>query len=296
VEVPPEEPTLTAQIDVRAALAKVDAEQREAADIDVEHEEPEEPRSPADVEDRTVAGAVAVLVASEQPPSSRRPSNTLPFVAPSDLPDAPPSSQRVAQEPPSPRASRASSGAIADDSPVDIPGLGAQRRGMRTIVLSVLAACALVCAGALARHLWPEGRKDPAPSAAAAAPPPASSAAATGEPSPAAASSAATAEPSPAPASPSPTAAISAAPSSSSPTAAITATAEPSPAAASGATTAPSPAAASSAAPSPTAVAVVAPNASRPAERRPLAPRPAARPAGPARPGARGAIVRDAPF
>jgi hypothetical protein len=283
LQVPPEEPTLTAQIDVRATLAKVDAELAAAAEIEVQHEDPEELRAPADVEERTVAGAVAVLVASEQPPSSRRPFNTLPLVAPSDLQDgpAPPSSQRVEHEAPPPGASRASSGAIADDGPIEIPGLGAPRRGVRTIALGVLAACALLGTGALARHLWPEAKKDPA-AASAASPLAMSATAAT--PSPAAASAAPT-EPSPATASAAP---VAPSPASASPVA-------PSPAAASAAPTEPSPAAAS-ATPAPTAVAAAAPNALRPAERHPPTPRPATKPAGPARPSGRGPIVRDAPF
>jgi hypothetical protein len=280
VEVPPEEPTLTAQVDVRATLAKLDAEERAGADIPVLHDdadEHEEPTAPSDAEDRTVSGAVAVLVASEQPPSSRRPMNTLPFVAPSDLEDrlAPPSSRRVEPASPLATASRAASGDAVDDSPIEIPGVGASRRGMKTIVLSVLAACALVGIGALARHLWPESKGGPPPTSAAAAAPP--------SPSPTAALSAPPSAASATTAAPSAAAAITAAPGAASATAAPSET--------SVAAAPPSPRAA--AAPASTAVAIPAPTAPRPAEPRLPATK---RPAQPTKGGARGTIVRDAPF
>lgn len=143
VEAPPEEPTLSAGLDVRAAF---------------------------EAQDRTVPGAVVGLAPIEGPvPVQER---TMPLVSPAVVREiqakaqapAPPQSQprlqaavaHVPLPPPSdPVLVTAPRDGDADaEEPVDIPGVGgAQRKRMLRIVIGVLAACGLLCVAAVARQL-----------------------------------------------------------------------------------------------------------------------------------------------
>jgi hypothetical protein len=147
VEALPEEPTLSVQVDVRAAFEQ---------------------------QDLTLPGAVAVLVPREEPTLHRQ-EHTLPLVPRSDV------QQALAALPaaplPVPRAEpvhHAMQMEVAEDPPYDVPGLDAQRRRMQRIVISVLSFCALLGIAALVRQLWPTSRSEELPSKAMAiaAPPP----------------------------------------------------------------------------------------------------------------------------
>jgi cytoskeletal protein RodZ len=284
VEALPDEPTISAQIDVRAAFAA--------------HERP----LPGGIEDRTLPlpttdeddavtsvnpvfegtqpdltlpGVVAQLLASAEPPGRER-ENTLPIVPASEVQRA--RALIAAEE----KAAAMPSTPAVDDTPYEVPGVGAQRKKMLRIVLGVLSVCGLLCVGALVRQLWPEPRPQDIKSASSAATQPAqvSAAASTTEPSVAATAASATAvaisEPPPA----------SAAPPASALASVASATAAP-----------PSTTAAPLGAPV-TATPVVAPAATpTPAA---TAPRPVVvhqRP-GPSgtKPTSRGTIVRDSPF
>jgi len=144
VEAPPEEPTLSAGLDVREAF--------EAQDMTVPGAVVGLPpiEGPADVQDRTMPLVSPAIVLEIQ-------AKAAPAFAP-----LPPPSDPVLM--PSRRESEAE-----DDLPLEIPGAsGAQRKRMQRIVFGVLGVCGLLCFAALARQLLAgNASASPAPSVAA---------------------------------------------------------------------------------------------------------------------------------
>lgn len=126
LEAPPEDPTVSAQVDVRAAFAAHDV---------------------------ALPKASAVLVESDEHPAHRQ-EHTLPLVPPRAPPPAPESGRDVE----SGRAPESGRDVASDETPYEVPGIGPPRRGMKGIVIGVLAFCGLLCIGAAAVSLWPHAK------------------------------------------------------------------------------------------------------------------------------------------
>ena len=145
IEALPDEPTVTAHVDVRAAF---EAEGRTL---------------PGTEQDRTLQAAVAVMVTSDHPPD--RQDHTLPFGARATSVDGPGRARSNTLP------LIATPSVVAEDPPYEVPGVGppgAQRKRMVRIVAAVLSICGLLCVGALVRQLWPDAKSDETKTAASA--------------------------------------------------------------------------------------------------------------------------------
>jgi hypothetical protein len=157
---PPEEPTLSAKLDVKAAFEALDPT-LPGSDVDadvtaVDVRLPNDNEAPANRQEHTLPLVKTAELLPMQPPSQ-----TPPLVATSaPLDDAlPPSSARLDDTPSDPPS----------DPEVPASVAPAQRRKMQRIVFGVIGFCGLLCVGAGVRQLWPGAKHDDAPRAVAAA-------------------------------------------------------------------------------------------------------------------------------
>jgi hypothetical protein len=133
-----EDPTVSAQVDVRAAFAEEQSKMLPfaATVAALEH--------PAHREERT-------LPLPQQQQQQQRASAPAPVAV--AVGAGPPPTVPVRTAP------------VIDDAPVDLPGLDPSRRSMKGVVFGILGVCALLCAGAAFISLWPHGKAaDAAPS------------------------------------------------------------------------------------------------------------------------------------
>jgi hypothetical protein len=150
-----EDPTVSAQVDVRAAFAEEQSKMLPfAATVAVnEH--------PAHREERTLP-----LPQEQQPQPASAPARVAVAVG-----TGPPRTVPVMRAP------------VLDDGPVDLPGVGPSRRGMKGVVFGILGVCALLCVGAAFISLWPRGKAaEPAPSTTATQATTASASSSAGQP------------------------------------------------------------------------------------------------------------------
>ena len=135
LEAPPEEPTVSAQVDVRAAFA---------------------------AQDVALPKGAAILGSEEAHPAHRQ-EHTLrlrPQRAPTPAPESGPSVESgrgVAHH------------TASEEAPYEIPGVGPPRRSMKGVVFAVLASCGLLCVGAAAVSLWPHPKSAEQTTSASAA-------------------------------------------------------------------------------------------------------------------------------
>ncbi len=121
LEAAPEEPTVSAQVDVRAAFA---------------------------AQAVALPKAEAILVPEEEHPAHRQ-EHTLPLPSLQAPPPAPASGPSVTSD------RGLAHDTVSVEDPYEIPGIGPPRRSMKGVVFAVLGFCGLLCAGATAVSLWP---------------------------------------------------------------------------------------------------------------------------------------------
>lgn len=140
LEAPPEEPTVSAQIDVRAAFAAEDVAPRNAA---------------------------AFVVPEEEHPAHRQ-EHTLPLPSPQAARPAPESGPSVTSDRGVAHDTVVAHVTVSEEAPYEIPGVGPPRRSMKGVVFAVLGFCGLLCVGAAAVSLWPHPKSAEGTSASAA--------------------------------------------------------------------------------------------------------------------------------
>lgn len=198
VEAPPEEPTLSAQVNVRDAFEATEHTLPDAL-VGLVPIEDDEPR-----QQQTMPLVSPALVLDLQAKSQARTEVAAVAVAPAiaHVPLPPPSDPILVTR----RRDDDRGFGDGDEAPIEIPGVGgAQRKRMLRIVIGVLAVCGLMCVGAVARQvLGGDKEKMPVTATASAAPAEkaASSAVVAAEPSATAVAAAVVPEPAPPPAPP----------------------------------------------------------------------------------------------